>query len=573
MFSLKRWLLRASACGLAAGALLQPGSLFAQSDLGRLLPPRIPASEPKASVIAVTGITEPVEVGAKKTEPEAISPPKVVDTVVMPALEPKSAWLTNPYVRPGQRPGNFVVPPKGCGYYTGLDWLQGKTREAPQKYPFPAFALFGPGFFDGDWRYVDQPGYNPDIFEKLHRIHLGDNWMFGTGGQAWWRHMREVNSRLSGQNNEYDLFRARVYGDLWYRDQFRIYAEFITAFNVNPDLPPLKIDENRADLLNLFVDVKVAEIDCKPVYVRVGRQELNYGSTRLISTIDWTNTRRTFEGVRGFWSSDKLDVDLFFVRPVIVDATRFDRSDNNQNFGGAWVTYRPEKTQAIDSYYLYYDNHNTVTAGGITSAPIVTHTVGSRYHGSKDGVLWDIEGAGQFGDRGGNSVFAGFATAGLGYNWAKGPMNPTVWAYYDWASGDSTRNAGNFNTFNQQFPFGHYYLGWLDLVGRQNIRDVNFHLYLNPMKWITFNAQYHFFTLNNAADALYGAAGNPLRVSPNASAGGVVGQEVDLIVNFHLTKQSDFLIGYSRMQAGEFIRNTGNGRNPELFYAMYNFRW
>lgn len=575
VFSLTRWLLLVLACGFAAGSIFQSSWAFGQSDLTPPSPNAItaPTDGAKPAPVTITGITQPLAVGAKKTAPPTKSETVIVQTEVL-----ATSWLTHPHVRPAPRLGNFVVPPTGCGYYSKLDWLQGKTSEKAPKYGYPAFAFYTPGFFDADWRYVDQPGANPDFFEKLHRVHLGDDWMFGTGGQASWRHMREINSRLTGNTNEYDLFRARVYGDLWYRDAFRIYAEFITAHNVNPELRPLRIDESRADLLNLFADVKVGEIDCKPVYVRIGRQELNLGSTRLVSSLDWANTRRTFEGVRGMYSSDKLDVDLFFARPVIVDSKRFDFADNNQNFAGAWVTYRPQKGQAIDTYYLYLDNHNKTTTGGIVTTPTVTHTIGTRYSGDKDGFLWDFEGGAQFGDRGGNSIFAGFATAGLGYNWSKAAMNPTVWAYYDWASGDSLRNAGKFNTFNQQHPFGHYYMGFLDLVGRQNIRDLNMHLFLHPAKWITFNAQYHCFSLDKAADALYSVAGNAgaLR-SANGTAGGVVGQEIDILINFHLTKQSDFVLGYSRMQAGEFIRNTAPNanaaRDPELFYAMYNFRW
>jgi len=52
-----------------------------------------------------------------------------------------------------------------------------------------------------------------------------------------------------------------------------------------------------------------------------------------------------------------------------------------------------------------------------------------------------------------------------------------------------------------------------------------------------------------------------------------VGDELDVIVNFHLDKHTDFCIGYSQMWSGEFIKNTGPGLNPGLFYAMYNFRW
>ena len=60
------------------------------------------------------------------------------------------------------------------------------------------------------------------------------------------------------------------------------------------------------------------------------------------------------------------------------------------------------------------------------------------------------------------------------------PMNPQFWLRYDFASGDNNLNDGERNTFNQLFPFGNYYLGWIDRVGRQNIHDFNAQLNLHP---------------------------------------------------------------------------------------------
>jgi Alginate export len=258
---------------------------------------------------------------------------------------------------------------------------------------------------------------------------------------------------------------------------------------------------------------------------------------------------------------------------VLPDNSGWSSVDHHQNFYGAWGTYRPQKGTAFDLYYLFLDNVNHTTALGLVTAPTSLHTLGTRYSGDKCGFLWDAEGMLQLGSENGKSIYAGSATAGLGYNWKNLPMNPTVWAYYDWASGDRSPNAGNYETFNQLFPFGHYYFGFIDQVGRQNIRDWNVHLYLNPTKWITFNAQYHFFSLDKAEDALYNAAGAPIRVNTKGAAGGVVGQELDVFLNFHLTNRTDVLAGYSKLNAGEFISNTGNGRSPELFYLMYNVRW
>lgn len=569
MFSFRHWLHRAAFCGAMTGAFFSAqGSSVGQelrpAALGAPVPDRaLPAAETPPVVPVPT-----LPTGAEKAkDPVAEAVP-----VAAPPT-PVSAWLTHPNVRATPRPGYFPMLPTGPGYYSLLDAIHGNYREAPPKSAHPRHFISPTPFFDADYRYIDAPGYDPDFLERLHRVHLGDNWLFGTGGQIFGRHVHETSSRLTGRTNDFDLIRARIYADVWYKDIFRFHVEFLSAHTANQDLPPLLTDEDRFDFQNLFVDIKLFEIGCQPVYVRAGRQELLFGSQRVISPPDWNNTRRTFQGVRLFRQSEKFDFDLFWVQPVIPNNTKLDTVDHHQNFYGAWATYRPQKGQVVDTYYLFLDNSNTRSVLGVNLAPTSVHTVGSRYAGDKNHFLWDFEGMFQFGQRGPSSITAGSATAGLGYNFANAPMNPTFWAYYDWASGDHDPTGGNYTTFNQLFPFGHYYLGWLDQVARQNIRDVNMHLYLYPTKWITVNVQYHFFALDSARDALYNATGAPIRVSPNGTAGGTVGRELDVIVNFHLSNRVDIISGYSKLYAGDFISNTGNGRSPEFWYVGYSLRW
>ena len=74
-------------------------------------------------------------------------------------------------------------------------------------------------------------------------------------------------------------------------------------------------------------------------------------------------------------------------------------------------------------------------------------------------------------------------------------------------------------------------------------------------------------------DALYNAAGNAIRRSPNGTAGRWVGDEIDFLVNIHLTQRQDFLVGYSHLFAGDFILNTGGPGFANLFYAQYSIKW
>jgi hypothetical protein len=444
----------------------------------------------------------------------------------------------------------------------------------------PRFGAIQPSFFDLDnFSYLDDPkNTEHDFFDPLKRVRLGDNWLFATGGDVRMRFENKYNDRLGQLDNNYTLYRTRVYGDLWYRDDFRVYAEYIGAWSVNQDIPPLPIDQNKSDLLNAFVDVKVAGLGGNPAYVRVGRQELLFGSQRLISPLDWANTRRTFQGVRGFRQTEKFDFDLFWVQPVAINPNTFDSVDNNQNFVGAWGTYRPKKGQAIDAYYLMLDNTNRVTQLNIQRGNFTRHTIGARYAGTAErnpNLLFDSETAFQFGSQNGRDVFAAMTSQGLGYNWKDARLNPTAWVYYDYASGGG-ETTGTAHTFNQLFPFGHYYLGWIDQVGRQNIHDLNFHLYFYPNKWITTWLQFHNFWLADKSDALYNAAGNAIRRSPNGTAGAFVGHELDVVLNFHLTKHTDLFTGYSHLFGGTFLRNTASAttaNNAGFYFLQMSYRW
>jgi hypothetical protein len=539
------------------------------------------------SVLAVAGSCA----GTPALAQPALAPPAVVvelppaaPTEAMPK-EPAEAeacpcafdWKKVPRVRPFPRIGNFPVLPTGPGYYSALDQLRGEGLNAPPKYPYPRFGLIQPSFFDVDnFSYLDDPkNTEHDLFDPIKRIRPGENWLFVTGGDYRLRYENHYNARLTERDNSYNLHRTRVYGDLWYRDDLRVFAEYIGAWSVDHDLPPLPIDQNKSDLQNLFADVKLADLGGNPAYVRVGRQELLFGSQRLISPLDWANTRRTFQGVRGFRQTEKWDFDIFWVQPVIPDANRFDSVDNNQNFAGAWATYRPRKGQNFDAYYLMLDNTNSVTQLGIPRGNFTRHTIGGRYVGTAErnpSVLFDSETAFQFGSQNGRDVFAAMTTQGLGYNFKDARWNPTVWAYYDFASGG--RNGAG--TFNHLFPFGHYYLGWIDQVGRQNIHDLNFHLYLYPTRWLTTWLQFHSFWLADRRDALYNAAGVATRRSPSGTAGTHVGEEVDVVLNFHLTKHADLLTGYSHLWGGEFLRNTTSptaAANAGFYFLQLSYRW
>lgn len=469
-----------------------------------------------------------------------------------------------PPARVFPRPGNAGVAPN-VGHLSFYDWISGTWREKPSPAGYPRHALKHPGYYDADFRYADELG--PQRWsDRLKRLRPEADWLFATGGEARWRFHNERNRRLEGRNNSYHLYRAAVYTDLWYRDQVRAFIEFRDARVFGEDLPRGPVDADHTDFQNLFIDVKFAEIADYPAYVRVGRQEILLGSQRLLSPLEWGNTGRTFQGVRVFRQGGRFDVDAFWLQLVPAKAGQMNWGDTSRNFAGLWTTYRHKPGHFADLFYLFYNEKTFRRRFDL-------NTIGGRSFGDHQGWLWDVEGAIQFGRRLGEKVLAGMVTTGGGYHFASWPMNPRLWVFYDFASGSRNPTRGRKHTFDQLFPFGHYYLGWADLVGRRNIHDFNGHFFLYPMPWITFWMQYHHFELANRRDALYNPEGRPLRQDASGRSGRHVGDEVGVVINFHLYQNYDILAGHSVLFPGRFIRRVGSSRTLQHTFVQCQVRW
>ncbi len=411
--------------------------------------------------------------------------------------------------------------------------------------------------------------------------HWDLGWLTLDFGAQWrYRFHYEDNLRLNGQDDSFLLRRTRLWTDVNIGGLLLGRLEVIDAISHFEDLPPRFIDENRWDLLNAWGEVTIWNPNPETrIAFRAGRQELLYGSQRLISPLDWANTRRTFEGYRLYGTYGPFSLDLFWVRPfppqqhVNLDHN-LDNSDQSQEFSGIWGSYKGENC-IVDIYFLRLKEQDNIVYGrSEVPGDWDVNTIGGRWTGNWGNWLYDFEGGVQFGDYADlNWQDAGFWTAGLGYRCSDWLWQPEFWVFYDWASGDEDPFDGERNTAFQYFPFGHYYLGWADLVGRQNIKDWNFRLSAKPLENVVLTAWYHIYRLEEARDALYNAAGVPIRRDITGAAGKDVGQELDLTILWNVFPGHTLLFGYSRFYAGDFLANTGNGDDADFFYTQWVIEW
>lgn len=429
-------------------------------------------------------------------------------------------------------------------------------------------------FYMNDFSYLDDPDYAGQC--------LGDCWKLmpaagcdgcGTldvGGQLRLRYHHEIGmgqdisgpgvNRFEDTEHDFLLTRLRLYGNWKLSDDARLYVEGILADVTDDDgtYAPRPIDRNFGDFLNAFLDLGLT--DCATL--RVGRQELLYGEQRLVSPLDWANTRRTFEGVKVITKHDDWAVDGFYTHLVPVIPNELDEADYKQPFYGTYATYTGVENQIWDVYYLGYDNRHP---GSITS-DFSLHTFGSRLYVERGVWLYETEGGVQVGRQSGLGLDqdAGFATAGIGRKIPDHPWKPVVWLYYDYASGDAI--GGDFNRFNDLFPLGHKYFGFIDAVRRQNIESPNVQVTMYPHEdWELF-LWYWYFQSNTANDIVPSIGGTP----PQSTDSKDLGQELDLYARYKFGPRSNILYGWSHFWRGNKILAP---KDADFFYIQWELNF
>ncbi|MDZ4659702.1 MAG: alginate export family protein [Bythopirellula sp.] len=461
-----------------------------------------------------------------------------------------------------------------CALY-GLTILMGfSVAMCRAQQPNPCALSHKPVFYANDFSYLDDPNYDGFCLGdslKLLPVQDGEWGTIDFGGQLRARYHHEQGMgrvpnasvpRFEDTQTDFVLNRVRLYTNWQVNDGLRFYVEGIYA-DVTDDggqYAPRPIDQNFGDFLNLFTDVALTDT----IKARVGRQELLYGNQRLISPLDWANTRRTFDGGNLLYRDGDWAVDTFYTYLVPVIDNRLDEPDGDQQFYGTYATYSGFEYFGVDLYALGYDDEQPFNANSPTATDFSIYTTGVRIFGEKDNWLWEFEGGPQFGEYHGANLDhrAGFATAGIGRKWVDEPWQPTTWLYYDYASGNAAGDA--FNGFNQLFPLGHKYFGFIDAVQRSNIQSPNILLTCKPgPKWNLLMWYWHF-TADTAAPV------PSIFNTPPQNDLKHLGDELDVLLTYTICPSSNIAYGWSHFWRGDKIIGTSDA---DFLYAQWELNF
>lgn len=425
--------------------------------------------------------------------------------------------------------------------------------------------------FEEDWSALADSGAGvAHEFPELKLFDLGDGWTLTTGGQERVRLQAEDGRGLTGASprvNDFILNRLRAHADLRHASGVRVFLEILDARVTGGERRPLPIDRNFGALHNAFVEYSEGDTT-----VRAGRMELQYGTQRFVSPLDWANTRQRFEGALVRQDFDGGRVDVFVTKPVVITKNEFDHDDDSRFFSGVYGAFG-DKSLGADAYVLAYnETSNTVVGEAGNTGGFDLYTVGVRPHGRVGAFGWEAEVARQTGGFAGDPVRAMSWSARGTWTAADAPGKPTVGLSIDVASGDHDPTDNTHETFNQLFPLAHAYLGHLDLIGRANIINVQPDVTVKLQANTTLRLAYHMFRLEDRRDALYAASGAPSLADPTGRSGTDVGEEIDLSVMHvleSLAPHARILVGVARFFPGAFVDALGSSENVDLAYAQF----
>ena len=148
---------------------------------------------------------------------------------------------------------------------------------------------------------------------------------------------------VSGE--QYDLYRLLLDADLHLGSSLRIFIQLGNHLEAGREPGPQPTDIDRLDVQQAFFDATAAGSEAFGAGLRGGRQEMAFGSNRLVDIREGPNIRQSFDGARAWLTAGEARLDAFWTRPV---ATARDISTTRQarrNSSGA-PTRRPSPSLA-----------------------------------------------------------------------------------------------------------------------------------------------------------------------------------------------------------------------------------
>ncbi|MGE0829615.1 MAG: alginate export family protein [Hyphomonadaceae bacterium] len=325
---------------------------------------------------------------------------------------------------------------------------------------------------------------------------------------------------------------------------------------------PIPADHSSFDIQLASLDLPIGD----NTKLRIGRQQIYFGSRRIFALRDGANISRAYDGVLVDHEDGPLHLRAFAVRPVKLGPDPFDDvGDENFDVLGAHATVSFDEGRGIDLYALDYSRERSVYPQGLgppAVGPERRYSVGARVFDTRAPFDWNIELTRQWGEFAGDEIDAHMIAAEAGVTLADAPGAPRIALKGIITTGDSDPNDDRLETFNAYFS-GLYELGHISIFAPLNYIDLepSVRFELAPRVSLLLRGTWQW--REEEADAIY--IGGPFAV-PAAPLGQYVARQLDVEFDFNATESLRVHLGYSHVHVGRSVR--AQGGEPLDHFAM-----
>lgn len=398
---------------------------------------------------------------------------------------------------------------------------------------------------------------------KFTPLNSSASFYLSQGGEVRYQFQHFTNedwgeSPVTSYNSFYTRFLYHT--DFHISQYFRFFNQFNSTFAVGRVTPNRPIDENNLDIQQLFFDV----YPHKEITLRIGRQELLYGSQRLIAVREGPNNRQSYDAAKIEWKKKDFKMDAYYSHPVRVQQGVFDDKFNERE--KLWSTYAVFNSvpiiHNIDLYYIGYYNQQKRYNSGIGEE--LRHSTGTRIWHTSSTWNYDFEALYQFGTWNNQFIIAYTASLDASYTFEKVKTKPTIGLKTEIISGDRSSSDNQLNTFNPLYPRGAYF-GLAALIGPANLIDFHPSFSFNPSENLSISADYDVFWRYSVRDGIYGP--NVVLIfdenSPNRFIGHQLGMACEYQPNSFLKITPEIMWFYP----GAYLKDVSPGK--QVFFGAF----
>lgn len=418
--------------------------------------------------------------------------------------------------------------------------------------------------YNDNFNYLKIDSVHKKGTERLKFISLGSACNVSLGGEmrAQMQYYRNFNfgdlPSAPNQPRTSQLWhRAMVHSSIEIGKKFRLFAQLGSTFRfLNPNSPVPEIDENHLSLHQLFGEYRFN----RKWMARVGRQEMSYGSHRIITFREGPNTRLTFDATVIKYNSEKRKLDLIALSPVVSRKGMFDDAAFKDFIIGVYATeiLLPKKLM-LDYYFLNFESSRRKYSyqEGFESRRVA----GFRAFSQNRILNYETELTYQFGSFNNLRVSAYGLFADVNFSLLP-RVNLVLGTAGNYVSGDRSKGDNRLNTYNTLFSKPQY--GLTAPIGASNVITFNPYLRVNPVRRSSIYAGAYAIWRQSNQDGSYTPDGTLIRPRPekvSIATDRRLGTLVSLETSYSVSKHLSFAFDASHFFAGKFMVQTGRGKD------------